>query len=171
MDDVIAIRECQGGNGEAFRHLVERYQRQAVGHAAAILRHREDAQDAVQESFIDAYRSLKDFDTTRRFYPWFYVMLRNRCYKIASKKKETESIDDVEILATRSGLDDEERLVLENALKTLSDEFREIITLKYLDGLSYEELAEHLEIPRGTVMSRLFHARRKLQAQITGKFN
>lgn len=171
MDDIRAIRECQKGNGEAFRHLVERYQRQAVGHATAILRNRDEAEDAVQETFIDAFRALNDFDTERRFYPWFYVMLRNRCYKFTLKRKQTESLDDVEILAARTGLANDERLSVENALKALSDEFREIVTLKYLDGLSYDELAEHLGIPKGTVMSRLFHARKKLQAQMTGKFN
>lgn len=171
MDDAAAIKKCLNGERDAFGHLVQRYQRQAVGNASAILRIREDAVDAVQEAFIDAFRSLKSFDLSRPFYPWFYVLLRNRCYKIAGKNSEAVSSDDIEILAPQVGPANEERLALEKALGSLTDEFREIVTLKYLDGLSYDELAEHLGIPKGTVMSRLFHARRQLQAKLTGKFN
>ncbi len=75
MDDSAAIERCQNGDREAFRYLVECYQGQAVGHAVAILGNREDALDAVQEAFIDAFKALARFDRTRRFYPWFYVLL------------------------------------------------------------------------------------------------
>lgn len=169
MEDAAAIERCLNGEKEAFRFLVERYQKQALTHAVAILGNREDAPDATQEAFIDAFRSLKSFDRTRRFYPWFYVLLRNRCYKMARQRRVTENIEETEILAPREGVPDEERFALEKALLSLPEENREIITLKYLDGLSYEELAEHLQIPKGTVMSRLFFARKALQAKLTGK--
>ena len=87
MDDEAAIEKCRAGNNEAFRHVVERYQAEAIGHAIAILGNREDAMDAVQEAFIDAFQALDRVDLTRRFYPWFYVILRNRCYKLAAKLK------------------------------------------------------------------------------------
>lgn len=170
MDDRAAIEICLKGEKDAFRFLVESYQKQAVAHAAAILGNREDALDAVQEAFIDAFRSLQKFDRTRRFYPWFYVLLRHRCYKMTARKRETDTIEETEILAPQINLPNEERFALEKALLALSKEDREIISLKYLDGLSYQELAERLEIPRGTVMSRLFYARRQLQAKLTGKF-
>lgn len=171
MDDSRAIRECQNGETSAFRVLVERYQSQAVGHAVAILFNREDALDAVQEAFIDAFKAINSFDTARAFYPWFYVLLRNRCYKMRTRNRETESIEDTEILAPQSGLPREERVGLERALVSLPSEDRELITLKYLDGLSYEELAEHLQIPKGTVMSRLFYVRKQLQKKLTGQFH
>jgi len=164
MDDETAIEKCRNGDQEAFRYLVEQYQKQAVSHATAILGNREDACDAAQEAFIDAFRALKDFDNSRPFYPWFYVVLRNRCYKMAARKRETESLDETVIVA--SSAQSEDALTLENALLSLDSEDREIITLKYFDGLSYTELAERLQIPKGTVMSRLFHARRKLQAKL-----
>lgn len=166
MDDEIAIAKCRNGEQEAFRHLVERYQKQAVSHATAILGSREDALDAAQEAFIDAFRAVKQFDDSRPFYPWFYVLLRNRCFKMAARKRETESIDETVIVASSSATQPEDILALENALRSLDMEDREIVTLKYLDGLSYNELAERLQIPKGTVMSRLFHARRKLQAKL-----
>jgi RNA polymerase sigma-70 factor (ECF subfamily) len=171
MDDVTAIEKCQNGEKEAFRFLVESYQNQAVAHAVSILGNREDALDAMQEAFIDAYRGLKNFDKTRRFYPWFYVLLRNRCFKMTARRKETENIEETVILASQPEISREERFTLETALLALAKEDREIITLKYLDGLSYQEIADFLKIPRGTVMSRLFHARRHLQAKLTGKFH
>ena len=165
MDDKLAIDKCRNGEHEAFRYLVERYQRQAVSHATAILGNREDALDAAQEAFIDAFRAIKSFDEARPFYPWFYVLLRNRCYKMAARRRETESVDETMIVASNS-LPREQTLALEEALLSLDREDREIVTLKYFDGLSYDELAERLEIPKGTVMSRLFHARRKLQVKL-----
>lgn len=171
MDDSTAIEKCLKGEKDAFRYLVERYQAQAVGHSTAILGNREDALDAVQEAFIDAFQSLKNFDRARRFYPWLYVLVRHRCFKMIAKKRESENIEETEILAPQSDISNEERITLEKALLSLTKEDREIITLKYLDGLSYEEIAEHLEIPRGTVMSRLFYARKQLQTKLTGKFH
>ncbi len=165
-DDEIAIEKCRNGEREAFRHLVEKYQRQAVSHATAILSSREDALDATQEAFIDAFKALKQFDSSRPFYPWFYVLLRNRCFKMAARKRKTESIDETVIVAPNSPAQSERILALENALRSLNMEDREIVTLKYFDGLSYNELAERLQIPKGTVMSRLFHARKRLQAKL-----
>jgi RNA polymerase sigma-70 factor (ECF subfamily) len=170
MEDAATIEKVQKGEREAFRYLVESYQNQAVAHAVAILGNAEDAQDAAQDAFIDAFQAIKRFDKERRFYPWFYVLLRNRCYKMTAKRRESESIEELEIIAPRHGLPLTEQIALETALLALSGEDREIITLKYLDGLSYTEIAEHLEIPRGTVMSRLFHARKQLQTKLERKY-
>lgn len=171
MDDQNIIERCLNGETEAFRFLVERYQTQAVAHGLAILGNREDARDAVQEAFVDAFQALKNFDAARRFYPWFYVLLRNRCFKLIGKRQAAENIEAAEILAPQSGVSNIERIALGKALRELSKEEREIVTLKYLDGFSYDEIAELLQIPRGTVMSRLFHARKNLQAKLTGKFH
>ena len=169
MDDAAAIKRCQEGDREAFRLLVERYQRQAVSHAVAVLRNHEDALDATQEAFIDAFGSIARFDNTRPFYPWFYVLLRNRCYKMASHRRPAEEIDEAVMIAPQSAVTPEERLTLERSLWALTDEQREVVTLKYFDGLSYDEIAEQLEIPKGTVMSRLFYARKELRRQMEGE--
>jgi RNA polymerase sigma-70 factor (ECF subfamily) len=169
MDDSIALKNCLDGDTESFRHLVERYQNQAVGHATAVLGNREDALDAVQEAFVDAFRAIDKFDSSRRFYPWFYVLLRNRCFKMLATpgRQNTISKEDSEILAPGNESSIEDTLALEAALLALTPEDRELITLKYLDGLSYQELANLLQIPRGTVMSRLFYARKQLQSILT----
>jgi len=168
MDDPTAIRNCQAGDKEAFRHLVERYQSQAIGHAIAILGNREDALDALQDAFLDAFHALGQFDVERRFYPWFYVILRNCCFKLASgrKKRELGSSEEIEILAPTPSLEPEETMLLERMMLELKAEDRELITLKHLDGLSYEELAQRMEVPLGTVMSRLYHARKRLRDKL-----
>jgi len=168
MDDRVAIEQVLSGDNEAFRFLVERYQKQALGHAAAIVGSRSEAQDAAQEAFIDAYNALNRFDRTRRFYPWFYVLLRNRCFKMLAARRPAENIDNIDILAERPGVAPEERIALERALRNMKTDEREIVTLKYLDGLSYKEIGEYLEIPVGTVMSRLFNARRSLKEAMAG---
>jgi RNA polymerase sigma-70 factor, ECF subfamily len=167
MDDAEAIKRCQHGDREAFRHLVERYQKRAVGHALAILLNRDDAEDAVQEAFIDAFKAIGTFDTSRTFYQWFYVLLRNRCYKMTARRRPMDNIDNAVILAPQPGVANETRLELEKALQSLTSEEREIVWLKYFSGLSYDELAVHLQIPRGTVMSRLFNARQRLKSKLT----
>jgi len=168
MDDAEAIKKCQQGDREAFRHLVERYQRRAITHAIAILFNRDDAEDAVQEAFIDAFKAIGAFDTSRTFYSWFYVLLRNRCYKMTAGRRPTESLDEALLVNSQQGMADDTRLALEKALQSLTREEREIVWLKYFSGLSYDDLATHLQIPRGTVMSRLFNARQRLKGKLAG---
>jgi RNA polymerase sigma-70 factor, ECF subfamily len=168
MDDTLAITRCREGEKEAFHSLVETYQAEAIGHAVAILGNREDALDMVQEAFIDAYKALDRFDLARRFYPWFYTLLRNRCYKLLAGRsgRELYSLEECEILLLAGAPRPEETLGLERALLDLSPEDREIITLRHLDGLSYDELAERLAVPKGTVMSRLYYARSRLRGKL-----
>jgi RNA polymerase sigma-70 factor (ECF subfamily) len=168
MDDRTAIRYCRAGDKEAFRHIVERYEAEATGHAIGILGNREDALDALQEAFISAYQALARFDLHRPFYPWFYVILRNCCYKLAAsrKKRELSIPKELIILAPTSGVKPEETLLLEQAMLELRAEDRELINLRHLDGLSYEELAERLNAPLGTIMSRLYYARKNLREKL-----
>lgn len=164
MNDQEAIRRCLDGERDAFRHLVEQYQNEAAGHALAILGNAADVQEAVQEAFLDAFQALPRFDTARRFYPWFYTLLRNRCFRLIRNRVQTESLDSAVILSGSV----EDTIALDRALLELAPEDRELILMRAVDGLSYQELAEWLGIPQGTVMSRLFHARRKLKALMEG---
>ncbi len=118
----------------------------------------------MQEAFLDAFQALPRFDTSRRFYPWFYTLLRNRCFRLLRKRVQTESLDGAVILSGSV----EDTIALERALLKLAPEDRELILMRGMDGLSYQELAAWLGIPRGTVMSRLFHARRKLREFMEG---
>ena len=148
---------------EAFRHLVHRYQRRALAHARAFTGNDADAADAAQSAFIDAFRHLQRFDETREFYPWFYVLLRNRCFKRV-RPQDRPSADEVVEPPAPAVHSREDLYDLRTALDRLRADERELILLKHLDGWTYDELAERLDIPRGTVMSRLFHARQRLKA-------
>ena len=167
--DLEAIRRCRDGDTDSFRALVERYEREAIAHARAILGSREDALDMVQEAFLDAYRALDRFDRDREFYPWFYVILRNRCYGLLKSRKMRAVVNEEvcrDLIVTASSGAASEVEDVEEALLELGSEDREIILLKYLDDLTYRQLAERLAIPIGTVMSRLFHARRRLREKL-----
>ena len=170
MDDTQAIAQCQAGNLDAYRHLVQRYQAEAMGHALAILGHRQDAEDAVQTAFVKAWQALDQFQANRRFYPWLYTILRHCCFKLAARRPRIAegSEGQLDWMATADDSDGlaEQAQILEKALWRLSGEERELIVLKHFDGLSYAELAERLDVPPGTVMSRLYHARLELRTAV-----
>lgn len=169
VDDRDAIERCQAGDNDAFHHLVERYQKEAMGHALAILRNRDDAADAVQTAFVRAFKALDHFEPGRRFYPWFYTILQNCSYKLAARRPAPaiQLSGDLELLASAGDESSERRTRLfELALQGLSAEDRELITLKHLDGCRYTDLAERLNIAAGTVMSRLYHARKPLRGEV-----
>jgi RNA polymerase sigma-70 factor, ECF subfamily len=163
MQDAEAIQRCRRGEVEAFGDLVHKYQRRALAHARALTGNDADAADVAQNAFLDAFRHLGRFDETRDFYPWFYVLLRNRCFKQRAIPANRASNTDVVETAAPTVTSREEMYDLRTALDRLEMADREIIVLKHLDGWTYDELAERLSIPRGTVMSRLFHARQRLK--------
>ena len=168
MDDTAAIRACRAGNPDAFRHFVDRYQSRALAHARLLTRHEADAADATQEAFVDAFRNLRTFDPERPFYAWFYVLLRNRCFKQQSRRGTRSESGTVPDSAVRPGVS-EAGLDLWRAIGRLSPGDAELIVLKHLEEWTYEELSKALGIPRGTVMSRLFTARQRLLANLSGE--
>lgn len=168
MTDDEAVRSCRNGQPEAFQPLVRRYQQRALGHARALTGNDADAADATQDAFVDAFRNLERFDTTLEFYPWFYVLLRNRCFKQRSRRSTRPESADLPERAAVTHASPELVLDLRAALERLDPADREVVVLKHVDGWTYDEIASRLGIPRGTVMSRLFSARRRLQSLITG---
>jgi RNA polymerase sigma-70 factor (ECF subfamily) len=168
MDDAAAIRACRTGNVDAFRHLVGRYQGRALAHARLLTRNAADAADAAQDAFLDAFRGLDTFDVGRSFYAWFYVLLRNRCFKQRARRgtrPESGVLPDIagDPDASPEGID------LWRAISRLTAGDAELIVLKHIEGWTYQELATALSVPRGTVMSRLHAARQRLQAALTGE--
>jgi RNA polymerase sigma-70 factor (ECF subfamily) len=166
MDDDTARRACLEGDTDAFRHFVERYQTRALAHARLLTRNEADAADATQDAFLDAFRHLRAFDPDRQFYGWFYVLLRNRCFKQRSRRGTRAEGDDVSVPGADPGIS-EDQLDLWRAIGRLSSADAELVVLKHLEGWTYEELANALEIPRGTVMSRLYGARQRLLALLS----
>ncbi len=176
MNETQAIRLCLRYRDPAgFEFLVKKYRREAFFHAVSLLGNQEDAADACQESFRRAFAAIPKLMQLDQFYPWFYRILRNCCLNMLSRRKTAmvyardnqsaalcanTSADPAAILAKQ-----EEQKAVWEALNALDPEFREILSLKYIQGTSYQEIARLLQIPRGTVMSRLFHARKAFRKQ------
>jgi RNA polymerase sigma-70 factor (ECF subfamily) len=168
MTDDEAVRSCRDGHSEAFQALVRRYQQRALGHARALTGNDADAADATQEAFVDAFKNLGRFDPSVEFYPWFYVLLRNRCFKQKSRRATRPESALLPERQTSAHTSAELVLDVRAALDRLEAADREVIVLKHVDGWTYDEIAARLGIPRGTVMSRLFTARKRLQTLISG---
>lgn len=175
-DEKTLIRKCQRGAKEPFRFLVEKYKMKAYFFALSIVGNQEDALDLSQEAFIKAYRSIKFFKTNFKFKIWFFRILRNHCIDFLRKKKRkrecsleekreqhgTEFSDpspNPAMLLERNGL----RQKLWEEINQLKDLEKEIVIYKDVHGMSYEEIARILDIPKGTVASTLHKARKKLK--------
>jgi RNA polymerase sigma-70 factor, ECF subfamily len=168
MDDAAATRACRTGSVDAFRHFVDQYQGRALAHARVLTRNEADAADATQEAFVDAFRNLHAFDPARPFYAWFYVLLRNRCFKQRSRRGTRLESGVESATAVDPGLS-EGQLDLWRAIDRLAPDEAELIVLKHIEGWTYEELSRTLGVPRGTVMSRLYAARQRLVTLLSGE--
>ena len=182
--DEEAISRARRGDHAAFRVLVERYQQRAYRLALRILRDEEMARDAVQDAFLKVYASLGRFEGRSSFYTWLYRVVLNLCLDLRRRDRSGRHVEWAEEhtpLSQGADPDSEEPMegappsphhVLERAelrermaaaIEELPDAARRTLLLREVDGLSYEEIAQALEIPKGTVMSRLHYARRRMQ--------
>lgn len=176
-DDRGLIGECLNGRTAAFGELVRRYQDRLFNTVYRLLDNHEDAQDVVQESFISAYQSLASFKGDSLFFTWLYRIAMNAAISLRRKKKVAVSLDtgskhDLMIDPADESRDNrpgeslerrEEETQLQAALNRLSTEHRMVIVLKDIEDLRYEEIAVALEVPVGTVRSRLHRARLELR--------
>lgn len=164
MNEASAIRLClKSRDPRGFEFLVQQYRREAYYHAIGFLNDPAMAEDVCQESFAKAYANIPRLESLKAFYPWFYVILKNCCLSYLRSKREhvevTEGIDESSDPAMLVAGDDNKQSVW-RALQKLKPEFREILILKHLQDMSYEAISQILQIPKGTVMSRLYHARK-----------
>ncbi len=184
-DDRALILQARAGDQRAFRELVRRYQQKVYGIAFGMLRNADDAMDVTQEAFIKVHRYLDNFKGTSSFYTWVYRITVNLSIDHMRKHKKAQVLDfdeaiahdedtPDEIVPSTTGMNparnldrQEMRQMIDTALDTLSPAHRAVILMREVQGLSYKEIAEVTEISIGTVMSRLFHARRRMQVAIT----
>jgi RNA polymerase sigma-70 factor (ECF subfamily) len=153
-----------GGYERALRPLLT----QAAGYARALLRNRHDAEDAVQQAALRGWERIAQYDPSRPFKGWWFAILRNCCVDILRKRQapDSQTLDGVDPPAEDSSESlDWERL--DGAMQRLSESHREILRLRYYGGLSYHEMADALDIPKGTVMSRLHLARKGLAREMS----
>lgn len=168
------------GSTDAFETLFRKVRASAFQAARSLVGSHEDAQDLTQEAFIKAYKARESYDPSQPFLPWFHRILRNTCFSFLRKKGrlrersihrtnedgEDASWDIVDEGAESPSFQAESReqsLAFTVALDKLKARDREIIVLRHYQELSYKDIATALSVPEGTVMSRLFHARKRLK--------
>ena len=182
-EDSEVLSRCRQGDTDAFELLVRKYQKRLLNTAYRMTGSYEDACEVVQDAFLSAYRGLKAFEGRSRFSTWLFTIVinlsRNRIRQIASRlRREQNSLDDP-VLTEEGAIGREipsaepsvvERIEkrelqekVQDCIGRLDGEFREVLVLRDIQGFSYEEIRAMLEIPEGTVKSRLFRARDALK--------
>lgn len=174
-DEHDVVLDWKKGNKRAYERLVRHYMHDAFLVAFGLVGNVEDARDLSQDAFVKAYQARERFDENRPFYPWLYRILKNHClnfikrgmrnttslyYEDSPDREKFASSDTTPLEQMEAG---ERRRLVRAAIDMLSDDHREIIVLKHFKGYSYQEIADLLDIPIGTVMSRLYYARRSLK--------
>jgi RNA polymerase sigma-70 factor (ECF subfamily) len=179
--DAELVRRSQEGDMQAFDELVTRYRGKVYAMIVNIIHNHTEAWDLAQDTFLKAWKALPKFEARSNFYTWLYRITHNVTYDYLRKKKiqpGTEFDDNIkpgQVISTAptapknvSRPDDdleksELRLRIEGAIEQLSPDHRDVILLKEIQGCRYQEIADTLDVSIGTVMSRLFYARKKLQ--------
>ena len=181
LTDQALVERVQQGDKKAFNLLVSRYQNKVAGLLTRYISHN-DIPDVVQESFIKAYRSIESFRGDSAFYTWLYRIAVNTAknYLTAQGRRppnedilaeEAESYDvgsNLRDVATPENemLSNELKKIVFDTIKGLQEDLRTAITLREIEGLSYEEIAEIMECPVGTVRSRIFRAREIIESKV-----
>jgi RNA polymerase sigma-70 factor (ECF subfamily) len=186
-EELSLLTRARQGEREAFREIVVRYQRKVYAVALGIVKDRDLAWDVAQEAFVRVHRHLPEFKGDSSLQTWI-LRIASHAAIDSVRRERASSREDIEevresdlasggdgILATALGSNPQENALraellskIQQALAQLPEKHRTILVLRELEGLSYEELAERLGIHKGTVMSRLFHARKKMQALLRG---
>jgi RNA polymerase sigma-70 factor (ECF subfamily) len=182
-EDRVFIAKAQAGDAAAFRRLVERHQRRAFAVALTLVRDENDARELVQDAFLRVHKSLPSFQGGSSFFTWLYRIITNLSIDLMRKPgRQTSELDvnrmdeddareaDFPFVSRVDGADPvdvvrrkEIAARVQTALDALPDYHRGVIVMREVEGLSYEEMAEKMNVSKGTIMSRLFHARQKLQ--------
>lgn len=176
-DEAGLVRDAQRGDAAAFAEIVRRYQHAVHRVAYALTRNDADADDLAQETFVRAYKALDRFRVGEPLYPWLARIATNLAFSLfRSRKRRPETPLEPLVEAGRQwGVDDdpadaaageESRRHMQHAFAQLSPEHQAVLTLRVVEDLSYEDIARTLNVPVGTVMSRLSRARAELKTRL-----
>ena len=175
-DELLVLRS-QDGDMRALDELVERWQGRFFRHACRLTANPDSARDAVQEAWIAIVRGLGRLDDPARFAPWAYRILSNKCVDWVRKQGRKRRLDKSltehrrreDAVAVQQPERDEARRTVAGALRSLPRSQQGLLALYYQDGFGVSEIAQILEIPVGTVKSRLYHARNALKEALEGE--
>lgn len=180
--DATYIRRALDGDQNAFKQIMTKYHGPIFAMVYRMVHIREEAEDLVQETFIKAFNSLNSFNEAYAFSTWLYKIAVNNCIDYFRKKrlrtfplenpiqaKEGEikrDFPDIETTPENRMISDEKTSKIENAINRLPEKYRIAIELRHKDDKSYEEIADILKIPLGTVKARIFRAREMLKKEL-----
>lgn len=186
--DLALVAKSQGGDYRAFDDLVQRHRGRVYAMIQNMVKNDADAWDLSQEVFLKVWKALPRFEARAKFSTWLYRIVHNVVYDWMRKRKLESAGEFDDQLMKESQIavgarttpnqnvrpdeamhNEELRLKIEKAMDSLSPEHREIVLLREVQGMDYKEIAEILDISMGTVMSRLFYARKKLQGLLTNE--
>ncbi len=186
LDEELVLR-VQQGDKKAFDLLVIKYQHKIVQLVNRYVRDPSEAQDVAQEAFIKAYRALPEFRGESAFYTWMYRIAINTAKNFLMARSRRSSDSEVDVLEAEQienapqlqGLDTPEQLLLNDeilkivheTIDALPEEMKMAIMLRELDGMSYEEIAQIMNCPIGTVRSRIFRAREAIDTKLSPLIN
>jgi RNA polymerase sigma-70 factor (ECF subfamily) len=177
--DAQILRRAQAGDGAAFQELVERYSTELYGLALFLTGQASDAEDVMQETLLGAYENLADFEGRSSVKTWLSRILVNQAARHHRSQRVRKAAQPIHLSAASSAVLEsaaqpstveaaEIRMDVMGVLQTLQAEHRAVVILRELQGLSYREIAEVLNIREGTVESRLFRARQELKVRLKG---
>lgn len=172
-DESGLIRRCRAGDADAYAALVDRYKAMVYNLAYRMTGDEDTAKDLAQESFISAYSALGRFRFGSKFSSWLYSIVLNKCRDHLRLVKETVSTDDIAGVRPDKGPNPEQaasarqdRDLLQQALNTLSGEYREVLIMKHIEGLDYEEIAGITEVSVAALKVRAHRGREMLRAAL-----
>ena len=171
IQDELLVLQCQQGEAEALRALIGRWQPRLGRFAWRLTSDREAARDLTQDAWLAIVRGLKKLNDPAQFRCWAYRIVRHKCTdwtrrQVLQRRVANEMQDAAAVEAARPSLESDSPSdvgALQQAMAKLPVEQRAMLSLHYLDGMSMAEIADVLDIPTGTVKSRMFHARNRLR--------
>ena len=174
MNELLLISRARGGDREAFGELVEQYRDNVYRLAYRMCGNAYDADEAAQEAFVAAWRALPNFRGDAKFSTWLYRLTTNAAIDVMRREKRHQTVGDGEMMELADDADSpqetvertEQQETVQKALSTLSEEYREVLLLRYMEELDYAEIAEVLQLPSGTVKSRINRAKAALKTAL-----
>lgn len=174
MNEILLISRARGGDRDAFGELVEQYRDNVYRLAYRMCGNAYDADEAAQEAFVAAWRALPNFRGDAKFSTWLYRLTTNAAIDVMRREKRHQTVGDGEMIEVADDADSpqetvertEQQEAVQKALATLSEEYREVLLLRYMEELDYAEIAEVLQLPSGTVKSRINRAKAALKAAL-----
>ena len=174
MNELLLISRARGGDRDAFGELVEQYRDNVYRLAYRMCGNTYDADEAAQEAFVAAWRALPNFRGDAKFSTWLYRLTTNAAIDVMRREKRHQTVGDGEMMDLADDADSpqetvertEQQEAVQKALATLSEEYREVLLLRYMEELDYAEIAEVLQLPSGTVKSRINRAKAALKTAL-----